>query len=58
MHTYHGHVLEGYFGARRTATFRALERALARSSDRLVGVSHATVDDLVRLRIAPATGSA
>jgi glycosyltransferase involved in cell wall biosynthesis len=53
VHTYHGHVLEGYFGGAVTAAYRAAERGLARFSDRLVGVSQATVDDLVRLRVAP-----
>jgi glycosyltransferase involved in cell wall biosynthesis len=52
VHTFHGHVLEGYFGRGRNALYRSLERGLARSSDRLVGVSQATVDDLVRLRVA------
>ena len=52
VHTYHGHVLEGYFGPAVTAGYRAVERGLARYSDRLVGVSEATVDDLVRLGIA------
>lgn len=53
VHTYHGHVLEGYFGAAKTALYRSLERKLAGVSDRLIGVSQATVDDLVRLRVAP-----
>jgi glycosyltransferase involved in cell wall biosynthesis len=53
VHTYHGHVLEGYFGAARTALYRALERRLAQVSQCLVGVSRATVDDLVRLGVAP-----
>jgi glycosyltransferase involved in cell wall biosynthesis len=53
VHTYHGHVLEGYFGRATTGFYRMLERALARISDRLVGVSGAVVDDLVRLRVAP-----
>ena len=52
VHTYHGHVLEGYFGPFRNAFYRGLERGLARVSDILIGVSSATVDDLVRLRIA------
>src|SRR4051794_8515244 len=52
VHTYHGHVLEGYFGPLRNAFYRALERGLARISDTLIGVSRATVDDLVRLRVA------
>lgn len=53
VHTYHGHVLEGYFGPVRNATYRGLERRLATVSDALIGVSSATVDDLVRLGIAP-----
>src|SRR3954452_1314517 len=53
VHTYHGHVLEGYFGPLRNALYRGLERGLARVSDVLIGVSSATVDDLVRLRVAP-----
>jgi glycosyltransferase involved in cell wall biosynthesis len=53
IHTYHGHVLEGYFGPLLNAFYRTLERGLALVSDVLIGVSSATVDDLVRLRIAP-----
>jgi UDP-N-acetylmuramyl pentapeptide phosphotransferase/UDP-N-acetylglucosamine-1-phosphate transferase/glycosyltransferase involved in cell wall biosynthesis len=53
VHTYHGHVLEGYFGRLQTAFYRILERAIARCTDCLVGVSQATVDDLVRLGVAP-----
>ena len=53
VHTYHGHVLEGYFGALGSRLYRTLERALGAVSDRLIGVSEATVDDLVRLRVAP-----
>jgi glycosyltransferase involved in cell wall biosynthesis len=52
VHTYHGHVLEGYFGPFRNATYRGLERRLASVSDALIGVSSATVEDLVRLGIA------
>lgn len=53
IHTFEGHVLEGYFGRGKTQLYRTLERALGRSSDCLIGVSQATVDDLVRMRIAP-----
>lgn len=52
VHTYHGHVLEGYFSAPVERFYRFLERALAVRTDRLLGVSTATVDDLVRLGIA------
>jgi glycosyltransferase involved in cell wall biosynthesis len=53
VHTFHGHVLEGYFGPAKNAAYRTLERRLARVSDTLIGVADATVEDLVRLRVAP-----
>ncbi len=53
VHTYHGHILEGYFGPAKSRLYLGLERALARVSDCLIGVSEATVDDLVRLGVAP-----
>jgi glycosyltransferase involved in cell wall biosynthesis len=52
VHTYHGHVLEGYFGPLVSGVYRFVERRLAAVSDCLIGVSRATVDDLVRLRVA------
>lgn len=54
IHTYHGHVLTGYFGPVRNGFFRSVERLLAIVSDRLIGVSQATVDELVGLGVAPA----
>jgi len=39
VHTYHGHVLEGYFSPSRTRLFIAIERLLARVSDRIVAIS-------------------
>jgi glycosyltransferase involved in cell wall biosynthesis len=53
VHTYHGHVLEGYFSRPASAAFTQMERRLADVSDRLVAVSTATADDLVRLGVAP-----
>jgi glycosyltransferase involved in cell wall biosynthesis len=53
LHTYHGHVLEGYFGPLRNGAYRTLERLVAEASDCLIGVSGATIDDLVRLGVAP-----
>ncbi|HJS50023.1 MAG TPA: glycosyltransferase [Gaiellaceae bacterium] len=53
VHTFHGHVLKGYFGPGRTAFFRQVERSLARSSDVLVAVSPEVRDELVEHRIAP-----
>jgi glycosyltransferase involved in cell wall biosynthesis len=54
VHTFHGHVLKGYFGRRRTAFFRQVERNLARSSDVLVAVSPEVRDELVEHGVAPA----
>jgi glycosyltransferase involved in cell wall biosynthesis len=53
IHTYHGHVLRGYFGPLKTGAFRLIERWLARLSDCLVGVSSATVEELVEIGVAP-----
>jgi len=53
VHTFHGHVLKGYFGAGRTAFFRQVERNLARTSDVLVAVSPEVRDELVENGIAP-----
>jgi glycosyltransferase involved in cell wall biosynthesis len=53
VHTFHGHVLKGYFGPGRTAFFRQVERTLARDSDALVAVSPEVRDELVALGIAP-----
>ena len=54
VHTFHGHVLTGYFGRRRSALFVAVERLLARGTTRLVAVSDEVRDDLIALRVAPA----
>src|SRR6059058_3214155 len=52
VHTFHGHVLRGYFGPLRSRFFRALERILARHTTVLVAVSPQVRDDLVRLGVA------
>jgi glycosyltransferase involved in cell wall biosynthesis len=39
VHTYHGHVLEGYFNPARTRFFTGIERRLARITDRIVAIS-------------------
>src|SRR3954452_14257786 len=54
VHTFHGHVLRGYFDPVRTRGFREIERALARHTTRLVAVSPEVRDDLVELGVAPA----
>ena len=55
VHTFHGHVLRGYFGRTMTFGFRTLERWLARATTSLVAVSPEVRDDLVALRVAPAS---
>lgn len=47
VHTYHGHVLHGYFSPLRTRVFTAVERGLARVTDRLLVVSEAVRQDLL-----------
>jgi len=39
VHTYHGHVLDGYFSPSKTRLFMAIERGLARVTDRIVAIS-------------------
>lgn len=51
VHTFHGHVLEGYFSPAVASSFVAAERVLARAADVLVAVSEEVRDDLLRLRI-------
>lgn len=52
VHTYHGHVLRGYFGPVGTRVFHVVERTLARVTDVLVAVSPQVRDDLVKIGIA------
>lgn len=53
VHTFHGHVLEGYFPPATSRLLAKLEASLARRTDVLVAVSEATADDLARLGVAP-----
>jgi glycosyltransferase involved in cell wall biosynthesis len=54
VHTFHGHVLRGYFDPMRTELFRETEKFLARHTTRLVAVGPEVKDELVRLGVAPA----
>ena len=47
VHTYHGHVLEGYFSPAKTRLFIGIERALARATDRIVAISPRIRDELL-----------
>ena len=47
VHTYHGHVLSGYFPAWKTSAFTAIERGLSRRTARLIAVSQQVRDDLL-----------
>jgi glycosyltransferase involved in cell wall biosynthesis len=51
VHTFHGHVLDGYFKAGTQRMFIELERALARRTDVLVAVSPEVRDSLQALGI-------
>jgi glycosyltransferase involved in cell wall biosynthesis len=55
VHTFHGHVLRGYFNPVTTLSFRTLERWLARVTTALIAVSPEVRDDLVKLHVAPAS---
>ena len=47
VHTYHGHVLDGYFSRLMTAVFINIERALASISDRIIAISPAIRQELL-----------
>jgi glycosyltransferase involved in cell wall biosynthesis len=52
VHTFHGHVLRGYFDPRRERGFTLAERLLAQTTSALVAVSPEVRDDLVALGVA------
>jgi len=52
-HTFHGHVLQDYFGGLGSAWLRGLERRLARRTDVLVAVSPSCADELAAAGVAP-----
>ncbi|MBI4355038.1 MAG: glycosyltransferase [Candidatus Omnitrophica bacterium] len=54
VHTFHGHVLAGYFPQVMTRLFLGIERALARRTDRIIAVSPSVREELLRLGIGDA----
>jgi glycosyltransferase involved in cell wall biosynthesis len=54
VHTFHGHVLHGYYGPVKNWLMRRMERSLARITDRLVTVSEQVKRDLVGYGVAAA----
>lgn len=54
VHTYHGHLLHGYFSPAKTRALIALERALAKHTARLVAVGAQVRDDLLSAGIGDA----
>jgi len=52
VHTFHGHVLTGYFGPAATALFRHIETALARRTNLLIAVSPRQREELIGLKVA------
>ncbi|CAB4597989.1 unannotated protein [freshwater metagenome] len=54
IHTFHGHLLHGYFGKIKTYLVIIIERILAKKTHRLVAVGTQVRDDLLRARIGRA----
>jgi len=54
VHTFHGHVLDGYFSPLMTRTFLTIERALGRVTDAIITLSPRQHNDIAtRYRVAP-----
>ena len=51
IHTFHGHVLQGYFGPLKTRMFQWIERGLARITTRIIAVSEQCNRDLLAFGI-------
>jgi glycosyltransferase involved in cell wall biosynthesis len=54
FHTFHGHVLQGYFGPLKTRIFRLMERWLARVSTRVITLTERLRDEIAAFGVAPA----
>jgi glycosyltransferase involved in cell wall biosynthesis len=54
VHTYHGHVLHGYYGRAKSWLLRGMEQSLAHITDRIITVSDRVKDELVAYGVANA----
>ncbi|MBK9383852.1 MAG: glycosyltransferase [Planctomycetes bacterium] len=54
VHTFHGHLLHGYFGCVRAALYRAIERRASRRCAATIAVSRRVREDLIAARIVEA----
>jgi glycosyltransferase involved in cell wall biosynthesis len=54
VHSPHGHIFFGYFGALKTKLFVTIERRMARRSDALIALTKAEMDDHLKLGIGTA----
>jgi len=52
VHTFHGHILNGYFGSSKTYLLRYMERLLAKTTDAVLAVSECVKRDLVAHGVA------
>lgn len=53
VHTYHGHVFQGYFGAAKTRLFLTIERALGMATQRIIVVGEGQRDEIASYGVAP-----
>ncbi|MCO5260174.1 MAG: glycosyltransferase [Crocinitomicaceae bacterium] len=47
VHTYHGHVFDGYFNPLKTSVYKTIERNLAKSSNAIIAISPLQKEELV-----------
>ena len=52
VHTFHGHVLHGYYGPAKSRLLRLMEKALSSCTDRLLTVSEGVKKELVAYSVA------
>jgi glycosyltransferase involved in cell wall biosynthesis len=53
LHTFHGHILRGYFGRTKTLIFLQIEKIMAMLSTKIITISESLKKELVELGVAP-----